>query len=122
MMRIDINPATAEGYLLRAQRRLERLDPAAAGSAQMAGERLLEGLFSLVADDIPASREEQVDLAASEWMEAGGEISPHLLARIKKAILNLGLARVFAGVGTSSSPHVRTPAHAAGRDRAEAAA
>ncbi|MHC4608315.1 MAG: hypothetical protein ACYTAF_15500 [Planctomycetota bacterium] len=118
----DINPDNAEGYLYRARRVVESLDEPARTAARENGARLLEGLFRRVDRDLPVSREARVDLAAFEWLSAGGSVSTALVARIKRALLNVGVARVFEAVGARLKSRRRKVQRKPDRDASGAAA
>ena len=98
MKTIDINPANAEGYLYRAERTVRDMADGERVARRFHAESLLNGLFSLCDDDIPLTEAEKIDLAAFELACAGDDVSTHLLTRIKRAVLNVALARVFSGV------------------------
>ena len=101
--RFEITPESSGGYLCRARREMAALSEAERREARRRGLRLLDGLFSLSADEIPLTEEEQADLAAFEFVSNNGVVSTELLARIRRAILNVSLARTFAGLGTETA-------------------
>jgi|GEM_PF-6193903 len=111
MKLVPVTPENAEGYLYRAQRVLQGLDEPVCLSERRIARDLLEGLFSLVRDEIPLTEEEQLDLALFEWRSAGGRVDAALRQRIKRAILNVAVARVFSGLALARrSPRKPAPA------------
>lgn len=93
-----VTPENAESYLRFARAVVAAMAVPDRALALSNGGHLLDGLFTIVADDIPLSDEEQTDIAAYEWTLADGEITPYLLGRIKRGILNVAVARLIAGL------------------------
>ncbi|MHC4608664.1 MAG: hypothetical protein ACYTAF_17300 [Planctomycetota bacterium] len=105
----ELTPEGAGEYLEHARAAVGSLGDSERNRVLRDGGRLVDGLFSFVEEDIPLSREEQAVLAAHEWTCAGGTLSAYVLARIRKAILNVALARVYAGVAASWASRKRDP-------------
>ncbi len=108
MTKIHPTPENAEGCLFHARARVAALGNRKRNTARLHGRRLLDGLFYLVGNQLPLSDGEMSDLAAWHWVAADGDDATTLRRRLKRAILNVGVARLVASLAQKWSAKGRS--------------